>query len=545
MALFKRKMNNPGEINSPSHAKTVEVSDYSIWQLISEIRNLATSINYVYAEYDLMAEDTIIGAALNLYADNAIQQDNSSDSIIEITSDNPALSSDLRAVLSRLDIESRLWNVAYNTAKYGNKYWKVILNHSGNDIAGLEEIDDPSCVLDLYLTGEPKWFAFTESDLQIQKTQDYELYDREAFIHFYIQSGKLNDTIDLIDNQQTDENGDPLTLKYQIKRGESMIEGVRLIYRVLKALEDSLLAARIAKSEYTKIYNVEVGDSNEIDAKKMVDKVKRLFDSRMAMNTKEGQQSAKSYNQPRPFMDPVFNSVNNGKGAISIETSGGEFEVSNIADIDYFNKLKFSGLHITPSMLAFEENIPGGLSGEGSTMIQQDIRFAMYVKKLIVAILDGITDLLNLWLHLKGRDSEIGKFRLKMAVPSIAEDLASLQELISRLESIDQMTDIIAKNSPGVNTAKLTKILLNEYIPNKVLLSKINDLIDESAEIADKESQIAMEEANTTLRQLKDDEVPADDIIKSMEDDRDRSTERGYDVNYTSPSDVVKMMTGD
>lgn len=545
MALFKRKLNNPGEINPPSHAKTVEVSDYSIWQLISEIRNLATSINYVYAEYDLMAEDTIIGAALNLYADNAIQQDNSSDSIIEITSDNPMLATDLRAVLSRLDIESRLWNVAYNTAKYGNKYWKVILNHNGNDIAGLEEIDDPSCVLDLYLTGEPKWFAFTESDLQIQKTQDYELYDREAFIHFYIQSGKLNDTIDLIDNQQTDENGDPLTLKYQIKRGESMIEGVRLIYRVLKALEDSLLAARIAKSEYTKIYNVEVGESNEIDAKKMVDKVKRLFDSRMAMNTKEGQQSAKSYNQPRPFMDPVFNSVNNGKGAISIETSGGEFEVSNIADIDYFNKLKFSGLHITPSMLAFEENIPGGLSGEGSTMIQQDIRFAMYVKKLIVAILDGITDLLNLWLHLKGRDSEIGKFRLKMAVPSIAEDLASLQELISRLESIDQMTDIIAKNSPGINTAKLTKILLNEYIPNKVLLNKINDLIDESSEIAEKESQIAMEEANTTLRQLKDDRVPADDIIKSMEDDRDRSAERGYDVDYSSPSDIVKMMTSD
>ena len=544
MALFKRKLNNPGEINPPSHAKTVEISDYSIWQLISEIRNLATSINYVYAEYDLMAEDTIIGAALNLYADNAIQRDNSSDSIIEITSDNPMLATDLRAVLSRLDIEPRLWNVAYNTAKYGNKYWKVILNHNGNDIAGLEEIDDPSCVLDLYLTGEPKWFAFTESDLQIQKTQDYELYDREAFIHFYVQSGKLNDTIDLIDNQQTDENGDPLTLKYQIKRGESMIEGVRLIYRVLKALEDSLLAARIAKSEYTKIYNVEVGESNEIDAKKMVDKVKRLFDSRMAMNTKEGQQSAKSYNQPRPFMDPVFNSVNNGKGAISIETSGGEFEVSNIADIDYFNKLKFSGLHITPSMLAFEENIPGGLSGEGSTMIQQDIRFAMYVKKLIVAVLDGITDLLNLWLHLKGRDSEIGKFRLKMAVPSIAEDLASLQELISRLESIDQMTDIIAKNSPGMNTAKLTKILLNEYIPNKVLLSKINDLIDESANIAEKESQIAMEEANTTLRQLRDDEVPADDIIKSMKDDRDRSAERGYDVNYSSPSDVVKMMTG-
>lgn len=524
-------------VNKPETNQTIEIAEYSIWQLVTELRNLASSINYIYAEYDLMAEDTIIGAALQMYADNAIQRDNYSTKIIEVVADSPQLKKDLQSVLNRLNIESRLWNTAYNTAKYGNKYWKILLNKRGDDIESLEEIDDPSCVMDLYLKGEPILYAYNDNDKDLMKSQEYEFYEHTAFIHFMIQSGKINDRIELQDNNNIDQiTGQPLLVKYQIKRGESMIEGIRAIYRILKALEDNLIASVLAKGNYTEIFNIEVGDANEIEAKKMVNRVKRLFDSHMSMDVREGKEKAGTYNQPRGFMDPIFNSVNNGRGAITHDVVGGEVEVQNIAHIDYFNKLKFSGLHITPSMLAFEENIPGNLDDGSGAMIQQDIRFAMYVKKLIVAITDGITDLLNTWLTIRGRTSEINKFQIKMAVPSAAEDLADLNELQARLDSIDHLTEIITKNAPGVNTAAVTKILLDEYIPNKQLLGKLMNLIEEPIEIADKETEVAKAEINSTLRQLSRDEVSASDMQINQESKANLSGKRGINLNEPNRS---------
>lgn len=531
MAFWNRRNSND-IINKPDKNQTVEVSEYSIWQLVTELRNLASSINFMYAEYDLMEQDTIIGAALQMYADNAVQRDNYSTKIIEVVADSPQLKKDLYSVLNRLNIESRLWNTAYNTAKYGNKYWKILLNKRGDDIESLEEIDDPSCVMDLYLKGEPVLYAYSEDDHNIQKSQDYEFYEHSAFIHFMIQSGKISDRIELQDNNNLDEvTGQPLLVKYQIKRGESMIEGIRAIYRILKALEDNLIASVIARGNYTEIVNIEVGDSNEIEAKKMVNRVKRLFDSHMSLDVREGQQKAGTYNQPRGFMDPIFNSVNNGKGAITHDVFGGEVEVQNIAHIDYFNKLKFSGLHITPSMLAFEENIPGNLDDGSGAMVQQDIRFAMYVKKLIVALIDGVTDLLNIWLTLRGRTSEVGKFQIKMAVPSAAEDLADLNELQARLDSIDHLTEIITKNAPGVNSAAVTQILLDEYIPNKQLLNKLNELIKEPINIANQETEVAKAEMDSTLRQLSRDEVAAEDMSVNRESKANLSGRGGISIN--------------
>lgn len=528
MPGFFNKHKKNKSINNPQKSREVDVSDYSIWQLVGELRNLATAINYMYAEYDVMAEDTIIGAALQIYADNAIQIDSDTNRILKIDSDDHRLIKDLEAVLNRLDVEDRLWNVAYNTAKYGNKYWKILVTSDGRDIDSIEEVDSPTSVMDLHLQGDPAIFAYNDDDREISKTLDYKFYDRNSFVHFMIQSGKISDRIELRDYRIKDEvTGEPALVKYQIKRGESMIEGVRAIYRILKTLEDNLIASVIARGEYTKIVNIEGSDNNEVENRKLVNKVKRLFDSRMSFDTRDGHQSAETYRQPRGFMDPIFNVTANGKGTLTINSDGGEIEVGQLTHIDYFNKLKFSGLRITPSMLAFEENIPGGLSGSADTMIQQDIRLAMHVRKLTTAITSGIEDLLNIWLTLRGRENEIGKFHIRMAVPSTAESLAELNELNTRLQSISNLSEIITKNAPGVNTAAVTKILFDEYIPNRSLLDKINKLIKEPISIANKEAEVAKEEIESALRQLKNDDIDITDM------DRDaNNSENDIKINH-------------
>lgn len=514
MAWFgKRKVRDV--VRSPAKEQNIEVSEYNLWQLVSEIHNLSSSIDMIYAEYDIMEANVIIGAALNMYADNAVQISEQVPEVISIVAEDKQLRDDLNAIMKKFDIEGKLWNTSYSLAKYGNQYWRIFTSKDGKDVDSLEIIDDPACVLDLYIKGEPKFFAFNPDDRTLQKTMEFELYDRESFVHFKIQSGKNPDTIKLPDQTLIDpETNLPLIIKYQIIRGESMLEGARIIYRILKALEDSLLAARIAKSEYTKIYNVEGGpDLSPIDGKKLLDKVKRLFDSRMTMDVRDGQKSAISYNQPRAFMDPIFNITSNGVGAIDVKTTGGEFEVKDIADIEYFNKLLFSSLHITPSMLAFEENIPGSGFGGDNAMVQQDIRFAMYEKNLINGITTGVAEFLNLCLRILGRSKEQNKFQVRMTTPSVAEDMAKIAQLKERISSLKELTETISEAAPGVNSAKVLKLLMDEFIPDKQLLKKLEKELDVASEIGEKEAKIAKAEQDAAIRQLNDDtlEVKLDD----------------------------------
>lgn len=542
MAFWSKSGKGPGKINPPLKDISVEVSDYNIWRLIGELRNLATSFNYRYGEYDIMAEDTIIAAALQIYADNSIQLDSSSGRILSVSSNSSSLTNDIESFLSRFKIEDKLWITAYHTAKYGDKYWKVLLSPNEKDIDSIELVDDPSSVLDLYLNGNPAYYAYNDdNESTLSKTMDYHLFNRRAFVHFMIQSGKLGDIIEIpIHNKLNEITQKPLTAKYRIRTGESMLEGVRAIYRIVRALEDSVISAAIARASYDKIVNIECGDdSNEIDVRKMVNKVKRLFDSHMTFDVREGQQSANSYLSPRPMMDPIFNGVVGGKGAISIDTHGGEVDIDRLGHLDYFNKLKFSGLHITPSMLAYEENIPGGLSDGSNSMIQQDIRLAMYVKKLIYGILQGITDLVNIWLVVRGRESEVGQFQIKMAVPSLAESMAELNELKAKLESVDSLAEILTRNAPGINTAKVTKLLLEEYIPNKNLLSKLEALIDKSAKLSDTEAELTKAEMDMALDQLTQGEIP---LVSSsqLKSDRGVST-KATEGSELTPDFILRM----
>lgn len=561
MAWWSNKATRgPGKVNPPMKDIPIDSSEYSIWRLVGELRNLATSFNFRYAEYDIMSEDTIIGAALQIYADNAIQMDTYSGRVLEVTGTNTTLVKDIESFLSRFKIEDKLWETAYHTAKYGDKYWKVLTTSGTKDIESIEVVDDPSSVLDLYLNGNPTYYAYNSDDKSLAKTMDYRLFNRLAFVHFSVQSGRLGDVIEIPNPRKVDElTGKPLVAKYRLKTGESMLEGVRAIYRIIKALEDSVISAAIARSSYDKIVNIECGDdANEIDARKMVNKVKRLFDSQMSIDVRDNQQSAKSYLQPRPMMDPIFNGVVGGKGAISIDTSGGEVDIANLAHLDYFNKLKFSGLHITPSMLAYEENIPGGLNSGDSSMIQQDIRLAMYVKKLIFGILRGVTDLVNIWLTLRGRYKEVGQFQIRMAVPSTAESMAELNELQSKLESVDKLAEILTKNAPGINTAKVTKLLLDEYVPNRNLLKKLESLIDESINLANKEAEITNAEMDSALRQFEQDEIPLSDIISNSgevipveevntlpESDEDDKVETKTDISELDPDFIVRVKSSE
>lgn len=548
MGLFRRndraQINKPDTVNDTASKQVVESNNYALWQLINRIRDVSQAREYKYAEYDLMSVEVIISAALDMYADDATQRDENSNRIFGIESNDEGLKKDLYAFLNKMHIEDRAWDTAYNLAKYGNKYWKLYLTADGKDIDHLEEIDDPGCVLDLYYQGKPVYYAENNDDRTLYKnSSEFDLYDHDSFIHLYVRSGNESDVIELTDNTHFDKDGDPLILKYKIVEGESLIEGVRVIYRILRTLEDSLLAARLAKADYIRIFNIEVGESSNTDTRLIVNKVKKLFDSTVSMNIRDGSYSA--VKQPRAWADPIFNSVTNGKGSIDVNTIGGDFEVKSIVDIDYFNNKLFAGLRIPKPLLGFEESINGGLNN-ASTMVQLDIRYGKFIKKLIDASVRGIEDLCNIWLKIRGRSQQIGKFRIVYNSPSSTEELAKLQELQSRVNIVSDLVDTIVNNTgDGVNKAKMLIELLEKFVPYQDFIDKIKPLIKDAIDDSDQDIQLNKLLKERQIADLKNPNIPTPPIKDDEDVPGDEDNRKEIDLDYNqspekSGADAIK-----
>lgn len=505
--LFRRKnqdiVNPPDTVRDTVTSQEIESDAYAMYRLISQLRDASQVREYKYAEYDVMSVDVIIKAALNMYADDATQVDENSKRMIGIECDDETLQKDLYAVLDKFKIEKRLRDTAYALGKYGNKYWKIYLNQTGSDIDHLEEIDDPATVLDLWYQGEPTYFAENPDDTHLYKNQDeLDLYDHDSFIHFYVHSGDQSDVIEIFDHNKLDKNGDPIILKYKIVEGESLIETARVVWRIIRALEDSLLAARLAKADYVRVFNVEVGNASTTDARLVVNKVKKLFDSAVSMDIRNGTYTA--VKAPRAWADPIFNSVSNGKGNISVESVGGDFEVKSIVDIDYFNNLLFAALRIPKPWMGFEESINGGFSNE-STLVQLDIRYGKYIKKVIDAITDGLTDFLNYWLKLHNRNNQIDKFKVVYNCPSTTEELAKVKELFERVQVVSQLVDTIANTSTGINRVKLIHELLKEFVPYQVFLDKIDPILNNAIDDADQDIELMKKSKEMQMKQMEQD----------------------------------------
>lgn len=463
-------------------AGVVGVDKYNVWQLISKLRDLNNNYKYKYAEYEAMADDVIIQSALELYADDATQVDTKTERIVMIESDDKTLAEDLNAFLDSVEVESRIWNWAYSISQYGDYFLKLHIDPDSHDIR-IDDNTDPALIMDLYEDGTRVGFAEEDnSEYRNLKHRtnpnglDLIIYSPDNFVHFMIRKSAKYDILELPIQDETDENGDPLIRKFTVVRGVSMIEGVRSIFRILQLLEDSLLAARIAKAEFIRVFNVEVGDSTPAQTTETINSVKNLFDSKATFDVNSGRYvSTKAY---RPIGDPIFNPTRNGKGSVSHENIGGDFQVRDIVDIDYFKNKLFSGLKIPKALLGFEESLPGGLGD--NTLTRLDIRYSRSVKRVQNSLIVGIKDLCKIWLKLNNYNAD-ADFKVVLQAPSTAEELGRLTEMDQKMSTINNSVRTLSEAfGEYLNLPKVFKVFFDQYINYPELKEKLDPELNDA-----------------------------------------------------------------
>ena len=102
-----------------------------------------------------------------------------------------------------------------------------------------------------------------------------------------------------------------------------------------------MLLNRVSKSSILRAINVEVGDMPKEMVGPHLQGIKSLIEQKTALNVG---QSMNEYTSPGPIENNIYIPTHNGIGAITTTEIGGEVNISQLPDIEYFQNKYFGCL---------------------------------------------------------------------------------------------------------------------------------------------------------------------------------------------------------
>lgn len=260
---------------------------------------------------------------------------------------------------------------------------------------------------------------------------------------------------------------------YQLERGEGFLENAMVAWQVLSALEDILLLTRMTRSILYRIFSVEVGNKGNKETAQILDRLKNRLKMEETVDIRSRIYS--STLAQIPLADSVFIPTHSGIGTIKVDTVGGDVNLRDAIDLDYFRDKLHSALRIPAPYLSYTESLPGGIGD--SSLTRMDIRYARTVARIKAILAEGLKDICIRYLELtigKRALKELPDFRIKFASTNSAEDIsrANLQQtfmetLAKSVEGLKGLGVDIASNPEAYKTTR--EQLLSQYFGNIIL----------------------------------------------------------------------------
>ena len=229
---------------------------------------------------------------------------------------------------------------------------------------------------------------------------------------------------------------------FTLSRGESYLENSRIAWQVLSALEDILLLTRMTRSILYRIFSVEVGQKGNKETKQILDALKSRIKIDETVNVRD-----KLYNSELkqvPLGDSIFIPTRNGIGVIDVKVVGGDVNLRDAIDLDYFKDKLFAGLKIPKSFLGFEQDLPGGLGN--TSLTRMDIRYGRTVKRLQSILAEGLKDLCDLYLRMTRPENvyqELPAFKVVFTSINTSEDAERIESKQVQMETLDKVLETL------------------------------------------------------------------------------------------------------
>ena len=232
---------------------------------------------------------------------------------------------------------------------------------------------------------------------------------------------------------------------------------------------------RITKSSVVKVISVDTGDMDKTKVRPYLQQLRQHIETKVAIDVGNNMTEGSTYG---PVENMIFLPQHEGKNAISVTDIGSQEVNPQLGDVDYFRKKLFSALGIPGAYLGEDDGESGFDSGTNLTL--KSAQFAKKIKRLQNALIQAITDEINLILLDKGLMSYINEFTIKMQPPTTQEERDRKENMASTISGIDSQMRLLSDYGVEDPIAKLNilKILLSDAGLNPDIITIIQDQID-------------------------------------------------------------------
>lgn len=517
---------------------------------IESFTSLSNSREQIYQVIDNMAADSSVAAVIKIIAEEATEM-NDQGHIIWCESQDSKISLFVNYLLNIMNADKNIYSWVYNLIKYGDVYLRlyresdyedrvfkkdninntltartslnesidnsldeaVNLNiHKASDKYShyVEMVNDPGTIYELVKFGRTYGYIETPNeDTKIDllstglgntsqnvygnfrmKSADVNIYQADDYVHACLEDNftRFPEKVELFVTDD-DYKNNTNSQAYTVRRGKSMLIDAYKIWREKSLLENSILLNRITKSSIVRNIQVEVGDMPKTQVQQTLRRVKELFEQRSALNVGD---SMSEYTSPGPIENNIFTATHNGQGAITVNAIGGDIDVKNLADLDAWIVKFYAAFGIPKAYLGYTED-GAGFNGGTSLAIISSV-FAKGVKRVQNAIIQALTDAINLFLIDKGCKAYLNNFVLKMKAPITQEEIDYRTDLTNRISAISNMQSLFSDIEDKARRLEILKELVGTLDYGDGIIQIIQEEINALEAKAAKEAEEANNE---------------------------------------------------
>jgi hypothetical protein len=514
---------------------------------IENFTNISNSRDQIYQLIDTMAQDSSVAAILRTYTEDVCEPADNGH-VIWCESSDPKISKFVNYILNVMNADKNMYSWTYSLLKYGDVYLRLyresdykddlfkapnvdLVNntrsvltedfgtseelkesvklhmHSDYDPYSfyLEQIDDPGTMFELTKFG--KTYGYIEvpnenSELNATdfsgasmtgaysfrlKSADVNVYQADDFVHACLEDNftRFPETVDLFLTEDETK-----TQSYSVRRGKSLLYDSYKIWREKALLEYAALLNRITRSSVVRKVGVEVGDMPKEQVQQVLHRVKEMMEQKSAINVGN---SMSEYNNPGPMENNIYFATHGGQGNITIEAVGGDVDVKNLADLDWWNNKFYSSYGIPKQYFGWTDD-GAGFNGGTSLTILSSV-YAKGVKRVQNAMIQALTDAVNLFLLNRGLKSYLNNFTLKMKAPATQEEIDYRNEVTNKINVISSVQGLFTDIEDKPRRLRILKALLATLNYGDAINVEIDAEIKALEEAAAQEAENAENEA--------------------------------------------------
>lgn len=367
-----------------------------------------------YRDYEAMDNYGDVSVALDIYSEEATQNDIVKDVNLWVTGDDDTVQA-LEEMFVKQRIHTMVTGFARQLAKYGDLFLGVRYDYEGiKNILFL-----PPDYVNRVGPGvdKVKFYKLENQLQQVSPRNDGMLLPWEC-VHMRL-----------------------LSFGFSTIYGRAIIEPARKRWLHLKLLEDAVAIYRLNRAVERLIFYIDVGAASPTEALRMVNQYKRKFGNKRSYIDPSKGEFEQQYD-PHNMLENIFWPVNSATERSRIEKLDPPGDQGQLQDLEHFNDKLFTALGVPREYITGEST---GAWNSRESLALQDVRFSRKLHKLQLGVLEGVEQLSRFHLAVLWGDADKAanaKFELHLAdVSKIARQQYD-QVLLNRVQMLTMLNDL-------------------------------------------------------------------------------------------------------